>query len=264
MTRRAILVGIAGGLSSGLLGIGGGTVMVPLLTHFLHLEQRRAQGTSLAILIFTALAAALTYRAAGPVDLVRAGWLALGAVAAAALGAQATARFSNAALQRAFGAFMILVGLRLFLTGIPEGAWLDRPGPVGIAWDLATGFVVGWLSGFLGVGGGVVLVPILTLLFGLPQIEAQGVSLFMIIPTSIVGAWSHWRLGNVERRIVLPTALASIGAAVAGAAIANRLPGTMLRVLFAIALVLVGVRYLARPSQRARNEKGPAERRSPS
>ncbi len=250
MIVRAIAIGVAGGLASGLLGIGGGIVLVPLLVHFLGLDQRRAQGTSLAILVFTAFAAAVTYRVAGPVDLARAGWLALGAVMAAPLGARATAGMSNTRLSRAFGAFMIVVGLRLVVTQLPAGAWLDQPGAVGIALDLVTGFAVGWLSGFLGIGGGVVLVPILTLLFGLPQHEAQGVSLFMIIPTSIVGAWTHLRMKNVERKIVLPVAVSSVVAAVAAAAVANRLPGPMLSVLFGALLVVVGARFLMRPPER--------------
>lgn len=239
-----LAIGVAGGLSSGLLGVGGGIVLVPLMTRFLGLDQRRATGTSLSILIFTAIAAALAYRAAGPVDIARAAWLALGAIPAATLGANATARFSSQRLRQAFGLLMILVGLRMCLVNLPAGTWLDQPGAAGIACDIATGFVVGFLSGFLGVGGGTVLVPILTLLFGLAQHDAQGISLFMIIPTSIVGAWTHLRLGNVERPIIAPIALSSVVAAVAGAALAFLASGPLLRVLFGALLVVIGVRMM--------------------
>ena len=241
----AIWIGVIGGLTSGLLGVGGGIVMVPLLVRFLHLEQRRAHGTSLAILIFTATAAALTYRAVGRADLGLAAFLAAGAVVAAPLGARATARMSSEGLRRAFGGLLVLVGIRLFLTHLPEGAWLALPGLAGRLTTVAVGTVVGFLSGLLGVGGGVVMVPILVLLFGLPQHDAQGVSLFMVIPTAVVGAWSHVRLGNVERRIVLPVALASVVAAVCGAALANVLHGTTLRYLFGALLLVTGLRLLS-------------------
>jgi uncharacterized protein len=248
----ALLIGLAGGLSSGLLGIGGGIVLVPLLTKFLRLDQKRAQATSLAILVFTALAAALMYRAAGAVNLRLAALLALGAVFGVRLGALWAHRLPSATLRRAFGGFAFLVGLRLLLVNLPEGSWLAMPGIAGMALEIAVGFVVGALSGLLGIGGGVILVPILTLLFGIPQHEAQGVSLFMIVPTSIVGTWTQLRLGNVEKPLVAPIAAASVVAAVAAAALANQLPGPLLRQLFGALLVVTGLRMALRRAPESR------------
>ena len=102
------------------------------------------------------------------------------------------------------------------------------------------------------MGGGVILVPILTLLFGVPQHAAQGVSLFMIVPTSIVGAWTQLRLGAVEKPVVAPVAIASVVAAVAAAAIAHLLPGATLRQLFGVLLVVIGSRMVLRPGASAR------------
>lgn len=246
----AILVGIAGGLSSGLLGVGGGIVLVPLLAKFLHLDQRRAQATSLAILVFSSLAAALTYGALGTVDLRLAALLALGAVVGVRLGALTSGRVPSSTLRRAFGVLALIVGVRLLLEHLPEGRWLALPGMAGMALEVAVGFGVGWLAGMLGVGGGVILVPILTLLFGIPQLEAQGVSLFMIVPTSIVGAWTHLRQGAVEKRLVAPIAIASVIAAIAAATIANQLPGPLLRRLFGLLLVVIGARMVLRPATR--------------
>ncbi|MEO6462597.1 MAG: sulfite exporter TauE/SafE family protein [Candidatus Eisenbacteria bacterium] len=243
----AILIGLAGGLASGLLGIGGGVVLVPLLGKFLHLDQKRAQATSLAILVFTALAAALTYGAMGTVDLRLAALLALGAVFGVRLGALLSNRLSSATLRRAFGVFAFLVGVRLLLEHLPEGRWLAQPGIAGMALEVAVGFVVGWLGGLLGVGGGIILVPILTLLFGVPQHEAQGVSLFMIVPMSIVGAWTQLRLGAVEKPLVAPIAAAAVVAAIAAAALANELPAPLLRRLFGLLLVVMGARMALRP-----------------
>jgi uncharacterized membrane protein YfcA len=246
----ALLIGLAVGTTSGLLGVGGGIVLVPLLTRFLHLDQKRAQATSLGILVFTALAAAITYRAAGPVDIRLAALLAVGAIAGVRLGALTSAKVPAAALRRGFGALAILVGIRLLLPNLPEGGWLALPGVAGVAIEIGVGFVVGWLAGMLGVGGGVILVPILTLLFAIPQIEAQGVSLFMIVPTSIVGAWTHLRRGTIERRVVLPIALASVVAAVLAATVANLLPAALLRQLFGLLMLFIGARMALRPTAR--------------
>lgn len=256
----ALLVGLAGGTASGLLGIGGGVVLVPLLTRFMHLEQKHAHGTSLAILLFTATAAALTYGYSQRIDLALAAWLALGATVAAPLGARYSASMTTANLRRAFGLMLVLVGIRLFIVGLPSGEWLAQPGFPGIALEVGTGFVVGWLSGLLGVGGGTILVPILTLLFGIEQHQAQGVSLFMIIPTALAGAWTHLKLGHVERPLVPPIAMASVVAAVAAAAIANRLPGETLRIAFGALLVWMGSRMAWRPAPK---QNGPRPKTEP-
>ncbi len=244
----ALMIGLAGGAASGLLGIGGGVVLVPLLTRFKGLMQKQAHGTSLAILVFTAIAAALTYRASQHIDLALAAWLAMGATLAAPLGARQSARMSNANLRRAFGVMLVLVGIRLFLVHLPSGEWLRQPGFSGIALEVGTGAVVGFLSGLLGVGGGTILVPILTILFGIEQHQAQGISLFMIIPTALAGAWTHARLGHVDAKIVPPIAAASVVAAIAGATLANRLPAEALRFAFGTLLVWMGSRMAWKPA----------------
>ena len=249
---NSILVGLVGGVTSGLLGVGGGIVLVPMLGKFLGLDQKRAQATSLAILVFTAIAAAITYHAIGTVDLAMAARLAVGAIAGVRLGALQSNAVPAARLRRGFGIFTLVVGVRLLLPNLPEGSWLALPGIGGIAVEILVGFAVGWLSGMLGVGGGVILVPILTLLFGLPQKDAQGISLFMIIPTSIVGAWTQLRLGAVEKRLVPPVALASIVGAVAAATVAHQLSGPTLRFLFGLLLVGIGARMALRPAPAAR------------
>lgn len=246
---RAAGVGAIGGAASGLLGIGGGVVMVPLLVLMLGLTQQEAHGTSLAILIFTAIAAAIVYRAAGPLDLRLAALLAAGAVAGAPLGARVAGRWSDDRLRRAFGALLVVVAIRLLLVRLDGGEGSVPGGLAGAALMIAVGFVVGWLSGLLGVGGGTILVPILTLAFHVPQHGAQGVSLFMIVPTSIAGAWTYHRLGHVRRSLVAPAAIASVVTAAAAALVANALAGPTLRVLFAIVLAIMGARMLVARSR---------------
>ena len=128
--------------------------------------------------------------------------------------------------------------------------------------EVATGFIVGWLSGLLGVGGGTILVPILTLLFGVEQHHAQGVSLVMIIPTAIAGAWTHLKLGHVDRRIVPPIAAGSVVAAIAAATVAGHLPAATLKICFGALLVWMGARFALQPGPQSTT--GPVRRRSPS
>ena len=98
------------------------------------------------------------------------------------------------------------------------------------------GLVGGVLAGMFGVGGGILFVPTLTFL-GLSQLHAEATSLLAIIPTVLVGVWRHQRYGNVRWRPAVVIGLASVGAAVAGAQVAESLPESTLRKLFAVLLI---------------------------
>jgi uncharacterized membrane protein YfcA len=98
------------------------------------------------------------------------------------------------------------------------------------------GVAAGVLAGMFGVGGGVLFVPTLTYL-GLTQIHAEATSLLAIIPTVIVGVWRHQKFGNVRWRPAIVIGVASIGAAVGGAQVAESLPEATLRRLFAVLLL---------------------------
>ena len=106
-------VGLLAGLASGLLGVGGGIVMVPLLTAFLGLSQHRAHATSLAAIVPIAAVGALTFALSDRIDVGLAALLALGSLIGAPLGARLMARSTEGALKAMFGALMILVGIQL-------------------------------------------------------------------------------------------------------------------------------------------------------
>jgi uncharacterized membrane protein YfcA len=118
--------------------------------------------------------------------------------------------------------------------------------------DLLTvlaGLFVGVASGILGVGGGILLVPTMTIAFSLPQHLAQGTSLAAIIPTSVVGAVTHDRRGNVLRRAALYMALGGVAGAVVGALIALRLPREVLARAFALMLLFAAYRLWPRKAE---------------
>lgn len=108
------------------------------------------------------------------------------------------------------------------------------------------GAAAGVVSGLLGVGGGVLFVPALTLVLGLSQVRAEATSLLAIIPVALVGAWRQRRYGNVaERDGVIIGALSAVGV-LAGVALANALPGHALKLAFAALMLLVASRFLRR------------------
>lgn len=111
------------------------------------------------------------------------------------------------------------------------------------------GVVAGVLAGMFGVGGGILFVPTLTWL-GLTQLHAEATSLLAIIPTVLVGVWRHHRYGNVRWKPAIVIGVASIGAAVGGAQVAESLPESTLRKLFALLLLLTAAQIAWRASKR--------------
>merc|ERR1712217_393326 len=106
------------------------------------------------------------------------------------------------------------------------------------------GSVTGLVKGLLGVGGGTVLVPALTLAYGFAQHEAQGCAIVGTIPPSIISAMTHWRQGNVEIRLTSVVVFGSMIGAMIGSAVATELPEKTLRLVFVICLSLIGLHYM--------------------
>ncbi len=230
------LIGLVAGTFGGLVGLGGGVIMVPLMVGILKLGQHKAHGTSLVALIFTGLTGSVTYALKGSIDIL------------------ASARFANSLpdwkLKKSFGGFMILITLLLLL----KPYLVSMEGSVTV-WTkivvlLLTGAFTGFLSGMMGVGGGTIMVPAMVLLAGITQHTAQGSSLLAMVPAGGVGAFTHWRLGNVNKSI-LPWLIAGILIGTyLGGSFASILSDDVLRYIFAAVLIWTGVKYLRTPVPR--------------
>jgi uncharacterized membrane protein YfcA len=120
---------------------------------------------------------------------------------------------------------------------------------------IAIGLCAGIVAGLLGVGGGVLFVPGLVIVLGLGQHQAEATSLLAIIPVAMVGTIKQDGYGNVRRKDALLMGLLSIAGAGAGVALANALSGTVLRVGFALLMVLVAAQLV----RRALGEQGDSD-----
>lgn len=107
---------------------------------------------------------------------------------------------------------------------------------------ITLGLVAGATAAALGLGGGIIFVPSLVVLFGFEQHIAQGTSLAVIFPTAIVATLAHARMGNVRWRLAAPIGLAGIVGAVVGAQIALQLDADLLRRMFGAFLILLALR----------------------
>ena len=246
-----VIMGIVTGILSGLLGVGGGFVLVPMMVYLLGMNQHRAHGTSLAVISMVVLFSAIFYSRHGQVDWTVAIQLAIGGVIGATVGARLCTLISARRLSRWFGVLLILVGLRM-LYGAASAAYVVSPAIAGHAispHEFCGGFAVvgiglatGVLSGIFGIGGGIVMIPAMVLLLGYTQKMAQGISLAVIIPVSISGALIHNKHGNVRWDTVLWLGLGGIIGGLIGARIAVlEVSDLALRGMFGILTLIVGI-----------------------
>lgn len=255
---KSLIIGLVSGAFGGLVGLGGGVIMIPLMTRFYGLNQHQAHGTSLAALVFTGLSGAVTYYLNGSVDVVGAAMLAATAMFTASLGALFANALPEWKLKGAFGVFLILVSALLLLKPYYAQSGGAATGGAKVAILLASGVVSGFFAGLMGVGGGSIMVPAMVLLVGFSQHMAQGTSLLAMVPAGASGAYTHWRLGNVVTAIVPGLILGIIVGTYGGGTLAHLLSEGALRVIFAAMLTWLGVRDIrkSRSMQRALEEMG--------
>lgn len=242
---EAVLIGVLAGTFSGLTGVGGGAIMVPLLTGRIGLSQHRAHGTSLAIIMFVATAGALPYWRAGNIDWRLVLALFPGALVGVFVGARAMVKVPTLQLRLLFGAFLFFVAFRQLVWHLSAGA--PTAGVEGLAVDLAFGFAGGVLAGMLGVGGGAIFVPAIVIL-GLadaggedPQRIAQGVSLVVIVATGALGTATNLRQGTVDLAVARWIAPAAVVAALLAALTANRIDTEVLKRIYGVTALLLGI-----------------------
>jgi uncharacterized membrane protein YfcA len=121
------------------------------------------------------------------------------------------------------------------------------------------GAAAGVVSGLLGVGGGILFVPALTLALGLSQVKAEATSLLAIVPVALIGAWRQQRYGNVDVRDgALVGALSAFGV-LGGVALANTLPERALRLSFAALMIFVATQFLRRWARARHSRESPTK-----
>ena len=240
---RAAVVGALAGFLSGLFGVGGGILIVPGLVVVASLDQRLAHGTSLAAIVPIAAAGIAGYVLDDQVDGPVALCLAAGAVAGALVGTRALRVVPQRHLRLAFTALLVVTAVRL-LFGEPDSAGRAALTVAAVAGLVLVGVASGVLAGLLGVGGGIVLVPAMVLLFSIPGVEAKGTSLLVILPTAVMGTISNARSGNTRLDLAAAVGLSGVVTAFVASRISIGLDPDLSAALFAALLLVMAVRLL--------------------
>ena len=242
---RDLLIGFGAGGLSGAFGVGGGIVLIPLLVLLLHVAQKRAQATSLVMVTLAGAAGSITYAIAGEVAWIPAAFILIGGMAGSLIGSSLVKRTSDHRLQIGFGILLIAVAVRLLLpVATQSNAEFVNVSAMAAVGFVLSGLAMGVLSALFGVGGGIILIPIIVTVFGFPQQLAAGTSLTVMAPIALLGAWRQSRTGATDWRMGLRFGVASIPGSVIGALAAVNASGSVLRVLFALLLIVIGLRMV--------------------
>jgi uncharacterized membrane protein YfcA len=227
---RLVVIGLVAGFFSALFGVGGGTVIVPLLLLWAAFDEHSATATSLAAIGVTALAGTALYALHGKVDPGYAALVGVPAAVGAVAGTALQQRLRRRLLSLLFALLLAALAVRLLL----PPPHVSRS----VALAIVLGVAAGVLAGLFGVGGGILFVPTL-LAFGLSQLHAEATSLLAILPTVAAGTWRQSRYGNVRWRAAGIVGVSSVAGVAAGVLLATSLPEHVLRRLFAVLMLAV-------------------------
>ncbi|HEV3097432.1 MAG TPA: sulfite exporter TauE/SafE family protein [Candidatus Dormibacteraeota bacterium] len=259
-----VAAGIAVGAYGTLVGAGGGFALVPILL-LVYPRQSAAQLTavSLAVVFANVVSGSISYARLRRIDYRTGLILAPATIPGAVIGALVVGAIPRVAFDAVMGSALILVAVFLLLKpsgSVPvglNGPWvvsrtlIDSDGNryayrFNQTLAVLASFGIGFVSSLLGIGGGIVQVPILTTFFGFPAHIASATSQFVQVATSGVGAVTHIVHGDYAGFVGVTIALAIgvIIGAQAGASISRRVAGSSIIRLLAVALGLVGIRLL--------------------
>jgi len=256
-----VLLGAGTGLVGAMLGLGGGVFLVPLLTVGLGLPIREAITASLISVIATASASATVNLNRGLVNL-RLGLLLEMATSVGGLGgALLSAWLTQRQLFLTFAATMALMSAAMLIrsgrrnviedTGQDPGLLGGRIEEDGKAYvyhlrrtpvALGSSLGAGAISGLLGLGGGIVKVPVLSTFCGIPIKVAAGTSTFMIGVTAATSAFVYYSRGDLNPELTAAVCLGALPASLLGARLSQRVQARSLKLLMAVVLLMVGVR----------------------
>ena len=250
-----LVTGLFTGLLSGLLGIGGGLIMVPILSFIfaflgfpVEFIIHMALGTSLAVIVITSIASSRAHHSHHNVDWLIVKKIALGIMLGAFLGSLVAAKFDANLLKALFAIYVFIVALQILSNYTPNPARILPARPA----LNCVGIFIGWISSFVGIGGGTLSVPFL-IYCNIDTKRAIGTSSAIGLPIALAGAAGYVLSGlpiaNLPAHsfgfIYLPAfaiiALSSLISAPVGALLVQKLAVKKLKKIFAYLLVLIGL-----------------------
>lgn len=247
MIVLALAVGIGVGLVVGALGAGGGILSVPVLVYLLGQDAHTAAASSLVVVGATAAVSLPHHARSGGVQWRRGALFAVVSVIGAVLGSRASVLVPAGVLMALFSALLAAVGTAM----LRKGWWARRKPPVpvnapgagrGPVTEIAAALCTGFLTGFLGVGGGFVVVPMLVLVLELDMRRAAGTSLLIMVITALSGLLARVGTGiQIDWGLTLTFAASSMVGGLLGGPLSTGIKPWALTAVFGALLLVVSI-----------------------
>lgn len=239
------VIGIIGGVLSGLVGVGGGLVFVPGLVYVAGWEIKEAVAASLVIIVFSSLSGTIrNARSEDPVDWRTAGILSLTVAPSSLIGVAISRVSPDTVVELAFATLLIALA---YPTAKGRGN-LEAGKKIALPLVFLAGIFIGALSGLVGVGGGVMMVPLMVLGMGLGTKKAVSTSLAVVMATGLIGAAGYIATGFRDPDQLLslpPLIIGSMVGAPFGVRLRDWMPEAKLRVGFGVFMVIVALRIFS-------------------
>ena len=242
---RDLGLGLVVGVFSGFFGVGGGIILVPILVLLFRMGQKSAQATSLVAVGLGAVSGAITYALGESVVWASVGFVVAGGLLGTWLGSLVVVKIRARWLQVAFALLLVVVALRLILGAEAVGA----SGVVDLTVQSIVGYLVagaamGFFSALLGIGGGVIIIPLLVVFFGFTPQLAAGTSLVVMVPLALFGAWRLSSSGATQWGQGLRLGAGAVIGAVVGASVALVVAPEAMGVAFAAVLLVAAIQMV--------------------
>ena len=257
-----LVFALLAGLLGSLLGLGGGIIIIPALTLVFGYPMQAAIGASLMAVIASSTGSASYYVEEGLSNIRLGMVLEIATTLGSVIGALVAVYTDQYILAAAFGVLLLYSAIHMIRR--PEATCTYKPGPCGPL-DLSCSYTeksdgekveygvqklgrgmfaslgAGGMSGLLGVGGGIIKVPVMNLWMGVPMRAACATSNFMIGVTALAGAVVYYQFGQVQPVLAGVVAVGAFFGASVGSRVAHRINGEQLKRLFAVLMVFVAV-----------------------
>ncbi len=240
-----LLLGLAAGFAGGLLGVGGGFLMTPVLILLFNMPPHVAVATSLFAVTMTSMSSTLYYARRGMIDYYLGMALESASVLGAIVGAHAAITLPGNVIEIGYGLVLGYASIRMSLNNNQRVNGNYEKRTYKNMWiGVTASFVAGILSGMLGIGGGTVKGPIMVLIMGVPVHTAVPTSSFMVGLTAAAGTIVYLAAGYVDAVVAALLSLGVFAGAQAGGRMAVRMKPHLLRRVFGAVLFIAAVRMI--------------------
>ncbi|MBA2693746.1 MAG: sulfite exporter TauE/SafE family protein [Rubrobacter sp.] len=237
------VAGLFGGVFAGLFGVGGGGVFVPALVYGAGWNIKEAVAASLVIIVFSALSGAVrSYRSQAPPDIRVAALFACTVAPSTLIGVSISAVSPETLVKVVFASFLFILAFLTFRRGSKEDGGMSESMHPALA--LFAGVGIGTLAGLIGIGGAAMMVPLMSLGFGVPVRAAISTSLAVTVAIGVVGAGGYIFAGFDQIAGLPPIIVGSIAGAWLGVRVRDLMSDAFLQKAFAAFMVVVAVRVL--------------------